>query len=124
MKSRKSATLWMIRLIHMIQKVPFHMWKARNSILHKTNDNYTKRQHNEDLNLIVDMIFARKPHSRCMAHCDNAFFKKHGVDRVKNMTIRRKLTWITGANLILTKYDRAQTSQADRFMSFFQWDRG
>jgi hypothetical protein len=39
------------------------------------------------------------------------------------MTIHRKTNWIAGANLIMVKYDRVNTAQAMRFMSYFQWDR-
>jgi hypothetical protein len=38
------------------------------------------------------------------------------------MKVRRKTNWITGANLVLMKYDRAVSPQSERFKSFFQWD--
>jgi hypothetical protein len=83
-------------------------------------DNMITRDQHRELDLIIKGIFARKPHSRSMAHCNSAYFQKHDIQRVKKMTIRRKTNWITGANLILTKYERGTTTQSERFMSFFQ----
>jgi hypothetical protein len=124
MKLQQSGLVWLTRVIHKIQRIPMTMWQVRNHVLHTTTDNHSDQEQNKELDKAVDVIFLRKPHPRLMAHCDQAFFKKHRCDRIKQMTIRRKINWITGANLILTKYERGQTEQSDRFTSYFQWDRG
>jgi hypothetical protein len=121
---QRSAKLWLSKLIHRIQRLPYDMWQTRNQILHRTNDNFTTKEHNKELDLIIDKLYDKKPHSRLLAHCDNAYFNKHGRAKIKRMTIRRKINWIAGANLIMTKYERVNTSQATRFTSYFQWDRG
>jgi hypothetical protein len=120
---KHSATQWILNLIRRIQQLPIHMWRTRNDILHSTTNNeYNKAQHEEQLDHLVESIFDRKPNPRTMAHCDNLFFCKHDKDKVKKMKLRRKINWITGANLILTKYERALTTQSARFFSYFQWD--
>jgi hypothetical protein len=121
---QRSTNLWLSKLIHRIQRVPLDMWHTRNHILHRYNENFTKKETANELDLLIDDLYARKPHSRLLAHCDNVYFNKHGKDRVKKMTLRRKINWIAGANLIMAKYDRVTTTQAKRFTSYFQWDRG
>ena len=121
-KNRRSAEFRLIQLLHKVQLIPIHMWDTRNAILHSASNESIISAQNDDLNLIVDAIFSRKPHSRLMSHCDNAYFNKHDVEKIKKMKIRRKTNWVTGANLILTKYDRVNTAQSVQFTSFFQWD--
>jgi len=57
-----------------------------------------------------------------MSHCDNFFFHCRSIEQIKRMTLRRKMTWIEGATLILKKYECMTTLQLEHFMSFFQWD--
>jgi hypothetical protein len=121
---QRSASHWLIQLLQKIQRIPLFMWHIQNDILHSTHDNHQTQARNAELDMIVDFIFSKKPHARLMSYCDNIFFKKHSTDKVKKMKIRRKTTWITGANLILTKYERSLTEQSARFVSFFQWDDG
>jgi hypothetical protein len=121
---KRSATLWLIRLLHKIQLIPVIMWKTRNEILHSTTNNHTTEAQHSELNTIIEHIFSQKPHSRTMSHCDNAYFTKHSVDKVKQMKLWRKTAWITGANLIIHKYEQISTEQSVRFLSFFQWDDG
>mmetsp|Transcript_14149 Transcript_14149/g.26560 ORF Transcript_14149/g.26560 Transcript_14149/m.26560 type:complete len:310 (+) Transcript_14149:5669-6598(+) len=123
---RKSSELWMVRLLHKIQKIPINMWKTRNHLLyHSNNDNEKLKTHHKELDDIIERIYERKPHSRAMAHCDVAFFRKYNKDMVKKFKVQRKNNWVTSANLILTKYGRVgSTTQSKQFMSFFQWDRG
>ena len=121
---RKSAELWMVRLLHLVQCIPVKLWKQRN-VLATRSEAFVSKAHHKDLDTLVDQIFSNKPHSRCMAHCDVAFFRKYDKEHVKKFKIHRKNTWITSANLILTKYERVGLSeQSKRFFSFFQWDRG
>jgi hypothetical protein len=123
--SQRSPKLWLSKLIHCIQCLPYDMWQTRNHILHRSTENVTVKEHAKELDSMIDEVYARKPHSRLLAHCDNIYFTKHGKERVKKMTLRQKIKWIAGANLIMIKYDRAtSTVQAKRFTSYFQWDRG
>jgi hypothetical protein len=114
---------WMIHLVHRIQEIPYKLWNTRNQILHQSTNFDTTLQHTE-INSLIEQIFLRKPHSRLMAHCDNLYFNKHPPEQLKKMTLHRKINWVAGANLILTKYERAMTVQSAKFKSFFQWDRG
>lgn len=123
-KSTRSPKIWMTRLVHKVHNIPFSMWKMRNTILHQSNENYIHQEQNNDLDHMIDIIFARKPHARSMTHCDNKYFTRYGIEKVKKMKIRRKINWVTGANLILDKYTRVSMTQTERFMSYFQWDRG
>lgn len=59
-----------------------------------------------------------------MAHCDVLYFKKHNQDQLRNFKLQKKLNWIAGANLIMTRYERTTSSQSERFKSYFQWDNG
>jgi hypothetical protein len=120
MNSQQRGMVWLTRVIHKIQRIPMMMWRVRNQVLHATLDNYHNQEQHKELDMIVDTIFARKPHARLMAHCDQAFFQKHRCDKIKKMTARQKINWITGANLILKKYERGHTEQSDRFTSYFQ----
>jgi len=119
---RRSASLWLVRLLHQIQSIPVHMWHQRNIILHQDDLNRNAQKHLDELNLMVDDIFARKPHPRTMAQCDNLFFRKHSAQQIKRMKLKRKTNWITGATLILAKYEQSTTEQMRRFASYFQWD--
>jgi hypothetical protein len=122
-KSQRKSMTWMIHLIHRIQEIPYRLWTTRNQILHHSNNFDTTLQHTE-LDSLIDNIILRKPHSRLMDHCDNFYFAKYSSEQLKNMTLHRKINWVAGANLILTKYKRAITVQSAKFQSFFQWDRG
>jgi ribonuclease HI len=123
-KIKRHAQRWLISLIQMIQQIPKTLWKVRNQVLHNTRDPLTlQRQHNE-LNATIDNIFQRKPHQRLMSHCDNLYFSKYTQTQIKHMKLHRKTNWITGANLILTKYERSTTNQSARFTSYFIWDNG
>ena len=123
---RRSSDLWLIRLMHLVQSIPRYMWKTRNQILHRSSeDNIVLQTQHKELDEIIDNIYERKPHQRLMSHCDVSFFRKYDKDKVKKFKVKRKTNWVTSANLILTKYERAGTTeQSKRFLSFFQWDRG
>lgn len=122
--SKRSTTLWLSKLIHTVQCIPYSMWHTRNQILHRNNENFTLTEQQTELDSQIDDLYDKKPHARLIAHCDNSYFTKHGRDKVKTMTIRRKINWVAGANLIMVKYDRVTTEQATRFTSYFQWDWG
>jgi hypothetical protein len=100
------------------------MWATRNQVLHNTLDNHVHLLQHDVLNEQIDIIMAKKPHSRLMAHCDNMYFLKHTKEQITNMKLKRKENWIAGAKLIITKYERTTTEQSQRFTSYFQWDRG
>jgi hypothetical protein len=115
---------WIITLMHKIQAIPKAMWAVRNNILHNTQDTLILQQKHSELDNIIDTIYSTKPHPRTMSHCDSLYYSKYTRTQIKNMKLQRKTNWVTGANLILTKYERSTTTQSKRFMSFFQWDRG
>jgi hypothetical protein len=108
-RSRRSATVWLSNLIHMVHRIPYLMWHTRNQILHQNTDNFTLQERHTELDALIDNLYSKKPHPRYMAHCDNYYFTKQGCENVKKMTIRRKINWIAGANLIMAKYDRVPT---------------
>jgi hypothetical protein len=123
-KIKRSVDLWFNRLLHLIQAFPIIMWTARNKILHSSGEtNYILQAQHTVLDEIIETIFNTIPPQRAMAHCDIAFFKKFDRAKIKKMKLRRKNNWITSANLILTKYD-STTAQSQRFLSYFQRDRG
>lgn len=123
-KSRKDPSTWLTRIINRIQTIPLEMWAIRNKIRHTNGNSQERQRQNDELNSEIDRIFEKKPHDRLMAHCDIRFFRKHTKESVKSMKIHRKTNWISGANLILLKYQRNTTTQSERFTSYFQWDRG
>jgi hypothetical protein len=123
-KIKRKAQRWIINLIRQIQNIPKAMWGVRNRILHNTEDSLTSLQKHADLNNIIDAIFKQKPHQRMMAHCDVLYFNKHNKDQLRNFKLQKKLNWIAGANLIMTRYERTTSSQSERFKSYFQWDNG
>lgn len=123
-KSTRSAKGWMTQLVHKVHNITISIWKTWNTILHKSNDTFIHQEQTKDLDHMIEVIFLRKPHARSITHCDNLYFSKYGIEKVKKMKIRQKINWITGANLILDKYTRVSTTQTERFMSYFQWDRG
>jgi hypothetical protein len=120
---QKSVDLWFNRLMHLIQAFPSIMWATRNNILHTSRDNHVIQAQHRDLDDAIDRIFSTLPSQRIMAHCDITYFRRYDKLRLKAMTIQRKTNWVTGANLILTKYDNLPP-QSKRFLSYFQWDPG
>jgi hypothetical protein len=124
LRTPRTAQRWIVSLIQKIQQIPKAMWTVRNQILHKNMDTHTLQHKHDELDNLIDDIYLRKPHQRCMAHCDNQYFSKHTRTQLKNMKIHRKTNWITGATIILTKYERSTTLQSARFTSYFQWDNG
>jgi hypothetical protein len=123
-KLKRQAQKWLVTLIHKIQQIPKTMWMIRNCILHRPSDSITTQQQHAKLNSIIQDIYKRKPHPRMMAPCDQRYFTKYDQENLKQMQIQRKTNWITGANLILMKYERSTTVTSERFMSYFQWDTG
>jgi hypothetical protein len=123
-KSRRSAQAWLSGVATKLQQIPLNLWRMRNTILHGSTDNKISELQHEDMNKQIDDIFTRKPHPRTMTHCDNMYFSKHSKDKLKQMGLQRKCNWVKGATLIIDKYNQANTTQAQRFTSFFQWDRG
>jgi exonuclease III len=121
-KTRRSASTWLIQLIQKVQTIPIRLWHTRNNLLHKTEGNAQIQALHRDLDTIIKSIFSKKPHPRLMSHWDNSYFQKHDIHSVKNMKLRRKINWVAGANLILTKYERTTSVQSARFRSYFQWD--
>lgn len=121
---KRQAARWLVHLIHKIQQVPKRMWNTRNKILHNTTDPVTLRRKHAELDGIIQTIYNRKPHQRLMAHCDNLYFRKYDRAKLTTLKLQKKTNWITGANLILAKYERSTTLQSERFTSYFQWDRG
>eukprot|EP00557_Chaetoceros_sp_GSL56_P006869 CAMPEP_0176497318 /NCGR_PEP_ID=MMETSP0200_2-20121128/11658_1 /TAXON_ID=947934 /ORGANISM="Chaetoceros sp., Strain GSL56" /LENGTH=203 /DNA_ID=CAMNT_0017895319 /DNA_START=284 /DNA_END=895 /DNA_ORIENTATION=+ len=122
--SRRSADKWICLLMTKIQLIPLAMWKTRNHIMHHNQYNIIRQQQHEHLNECIDNIFRTKPHARLMAHCDNFYFTKYTKEHIKTMRLQRKTNWVTGAILIISKYDRITSIQSARFLSFFQWDPG
>jgi len=122
--SRRSAMKWITQLKCRIQLFPISMWKTRNQLVHTSRDNYARQKQHEHLNQRIDELFQIKPHPRLLAHCDNNYFIRYSKDQVKNMKLQRKTNWVTGANLIISNYERNSTEQSMRFRSFFQWDPG
>ena len=122
--SKRSAAKWICHLINRIQLLPLAMWKKQNCIMHHTQDNEFKQQQHEHLNECIENIFRTKPHTRLMAHCDNFYFTKYTKDNIRKMKLQRKKNWVTGANLIISKYARNTSRQSARFKAFFQWDPG
>jgi hypothetical protein len=123
-RTRRQSHKWMAHIISKIQLVPLGMWHKRNSLRSHKEQTIEKEERNRVLNQEVDAILGHKPHDRLMAHCDRIFFRKHSGEQIKAMKEHRKKNWITGAKLILDKYDRIETPQSARFTSYFQWDRG
>jgi hypothetical protein len=124
-KIKRTAQRWMVHLMHKLQYALKTMWATRNRILHNTNDTETLRLKHLELDGIIQDIYQHKPHQRMMAHCDNFYFGRYDRDKLKHMKLQKKTNWIAGANLILTKYERATTVQSsERFTSYFQWDKG
>jgi hypothetical protein len=120
----KSVDLWFNQLLHLIQAFPSTLWDIRNAILHNSgNLNHATQVQHLGLDADIDGIFHTLPPQRIMAHCDIAFFQRYDKTRIKAMAIRRKTNWVTDANLILQKYNNL-SPQANRFVSFFQWDPG
>jgi hypothetical protein len=122
--SRKDSEKWMGYIINKVQSIPLIMWEARNALRSKTVNHLEKFRILNDLNNDIDLIFNQKPHDRMMAHCDSSYFRKHSREQLKALKLHKKINWITGARLILAKYERIGTTQAAQFTSYFQWDRG
>lgn len=122
--SKREAGKWICHIINKIQSIPLEMWKCRNDMRNRDKSQSDLAIQQGELNTLLEEIFDKKPHDRLMAHCDSAYFRKHSKDTIRSMTVHRKTNWITGAKLILSKYDRIDTPQAARFTSYFQWDRG
>jgi hypothetical protein len=90
--------VWVTKLVNKIQEFPYILWKTRNTILHNT-DNFATKNHQKELDEVIDRIHLVKPHSRLMSHCDNQYFNKYTKEQLKNMTTYRKTNWIALANL-------------------------
>jgi hypothetical protein len=89
------------------------MWNHWNALWHRDTQRRVSTHQQDELNRLIDDIFdSKKPHDRLMAHCDQLYFKKHSKDKICDMKIHRKNNWIAGAQLILKKYDRIETTQA------------
>jgi hypothetical protein len=57
-KIKRSSAIWLVQLIKKIQVIPIQLWSTRNSILHDNSANHNLQAQHEDLNSVVDSIFA------------------------------------------------------------------
>ena len=119
MKSRKSPTVWMIRLSLMIQTMTHTMWKTRNDAIHRKEDSEMNKKRHEDLDKDIDNIFRDLPSLRTMPTCDAAFFKR-GREKIKRYRLRRKELWVVDAAQIVEAFYHNMTPTSEAFLNYFE----
>ena len=87
---------------------------------HNEESTFSQEEHRR-LDMEINEIFTKIPHPRLLSIDGRRFFnvKKEFLLKRKR---RAKGKWVREATIILDRFDREQTSQSKRFISYFAPD--
>ena len=118
---RLSAKTWLLKMICKLQDILISLWVTRNKNLHHNEESdYSQKEH-ERLNNEIEEIYKRIPHPRLLSMDGRRFFHYKKEYLLKKRR-RAKDKWIKEANMIINRFEKEQTGQSKRFISYFAPD--
>ena len=108
-------------MICKLQDILISLWVTRNKNLHHNEESdYSQKEH-ERLNNEIEEIYKRIPHPRLLSMDGRRFFHYKKEYLLKKRR-RAKDKWIKEANMIINRFEKEQTGQSKRFISYFAPD--